>query len=125
MKTPLSRRIAWPRALSLVSMVLLSRSLATAATYPDTILSDHPVAYYRLEELSGATTAADSSGGGLDGTYMPDTAGTYPKLGEPGIDINSVLFNGGSDFGSVQIPYNIMLSPTNQDGLSGAPFSAE
>ncbi len=96
-----------------------------AATYPDTILADHPVAYYRLEELSGATTAADSSGNGLDATYMPNSAGTYPKLGLPGIDTNSVLFNGGTDFGSVNIPYNILLSPTNADGVTGAPFSAE
>src|SRR5689334_6403399 len=74
-----------------------------AATYPDTILSDHPVAYYRLEELPGATVAADSSSNGLDGTYVQNTAGTYPILGLPGIDTNSVQFNGGSDHGSVQI----------------------
>ena len=96
-----------------------------AATYPDTILSDHPVAYYRLEELPGASTAVDSSGSGFDATYVSNPAGTYPKLGLPGIDTNSVLFNGGSSPGSVSIPYNILLSPTNGDGVTGAPFSAE
>ena len=126
MKIPTRRIIVWPRALSFISAVVLLESVAAAATtYPDTILSDRPVAYYRLEELTGATIAADSSGNGLDATYVPNSAGTYPQLGLPGIDTNSILVNGGSDFGSVQIPYNILLSPTNNDGLSGAPFSAE
>jgi len=83
------------------------------------------VAYYRLEELPGATIAADSSGDGLDATYTFNSTGMYPQLGLPGIDTNSVLFNGGADFGSVSIPYNILLSPTTADGVTGAPFTAE
>jgi hypothetical protein len=107
------------------AFVLLSSKVAPAATYPDTILSDHPVAYFRLEELTGATIAADSSGNGLDGTYTPNSTSIYPQLGLPGIDTNSILVNGGTDFGWVRIPYNILLSPTNSDGVTGAPFSAE
>jgi concanavalin A-like lectin/glucanase superfamily protein len=107
------------------ALVLLSSKAAPATTYPSTILSDHPVAYYRLEELSGATTAVDSSANGLDATYMPNSTSVYPKLGLPGIDTNSILVNGGADFGWVRIPYNILLSPTNSDGVTGAPFSAE
>lgn len=118
--------IVWARVLCCLSAVVPPMAaFAATNTYPDTILSDHPVAYYRLEELSGATTAVDSSGNGFDATYMYDSTSTFPELGLPGIDTNSVLFNGGTDFGSVQIPYNILLSPTNSDGLTGAPFSAE
>jgi hypothetical protein len=127
MKKNMTREIiVFPRTLfCLFAIILLRAVAASAATYPDTILSDHPVAYYRLEELTGATTAVDSSGNGLDGSYVLNNAGTFPQLGLPGIDTNSVAFNGGTDPGSVRIPYNILLSPTNEDGLSGAPFSAE
>src|SRR5215471_19347150 len=101
------------RALCCLSIGVLLKPLAASAAYPDTILSDHPVAYYRLEELTGASTAADSSGNGLDATYVGNNAGTSPQLGLPGIDTNSVAFNGGTDPGSVRIPYDISLSPTN------------
>jgi hypothetical protein len=93
-----------------------------ATTYPDLILSDHPVVYYRLEETSGST-AADSSGHGFDGAIVNDATATFPKLGQPGIDTNSMLFSGGAD--NVTIPYDPLLSPTNGDGVTGAPFSAE
>lgn len=49
-----------------------------AGTYADAVAANNPVAYYRLGEPSG-TTAADSSGNGLNGTYL----GT-PVLGVPG-----------------------------------------
>jgi hypothetical protein len=94
------------------------------AAYPDLILSDHPVAYYRLEETSGSTML-DSSGNGFDASIVTDSSGIYPKLGLPGIDTNSILVNGGSDFSHISIPYDPLLSPTNGDGLTGAPFSAE
>ncbi len=117
---------AWTRTFPFLSaFVLLTPASAPGATYPDTIMADHPVAYYRLEELPGASAAADSSGNGFDATFVLDTTGTYPTLALPGIDTNSILCNGGSDFGSVNIPYNILLSPTNADGVTGAPFSAE
>ena len=115
----------WRRWLPCIYVFVLGSGSALAATYPGTILADHPVAYYRLEELPGATTAVDSSGNGFDATYVPNSTSTFPELGLPGIDTNSVLFNGGTDFGSVRIPYNILLSPTNRDGVTGAPFSAE
>ena len=40
----------------------------TSTAYSNTILSDNPLAYYRLGEASG-TTAADASGHGLPATY--------------------------------------------------------
>lgn len=96
-----------------------------AATYSDLILSDNPVAYYRLEELPGATTAIDSSPNGFDATYVPNSASTSPQLGLPGIETNSISFNGGPDFGSITIPFHQELSPVAGDGIHGAPFSVE
>lgn len=120
-----TKRTSLPEAvmLTLTGLAALGGYNARAA-YPDLILSDHPVAYYRLEETSGAT-AADSSGNGFDAVFSFNSTGTFPILGEPGIDTNSVLFNGGADFASVSIPYQPELSPTNSDGITGAPFSAE
>jgi YD repeat-containing protein len=54
------------------------RQLLTPA-YTATVLSDGPLAYWRLGE-SGGTTATDSSGNGLSGAY--DQPGV--TLGEPG-----------------------------------------
>src|SRR5258708_37627031 len=39
------------------------------ATYQSTILSDTPLAYWRLGESAGATQAVDSSGNGYTATY--------------------------------------------------------
>jgi hypothetical protein len=38
-------------------------------TYAQTVLADSPLAYWRLDEPAGATTALDSSGHGVNGTY--------------------------------------------------------
>ena len=35
------------------------------------------------------------SGNGFDASYVPDATSTYPQLGLPGIDTNSILLNGG------------------------------
>jgi len=125
MKLPAS---FWNRySLSLAAAASLLCPRANAADYPTTILGDKPVAYYRLEELPGATVAVDSSSNALNGTYNFNSTGS-PLLGLPGIDTNSISFSygsGASDFGYVSIPYNILLSPVNSDGLTGAPFSAE
>jgi hypothetical protein len=73
------------------ALVLSGVRTANAADYPSTILADHPIAYYRLEETSG-TTAVDSSASGLfPGTYV--TSGSYPLLGQPGIDTNSIALS--------------------------------
>lgn len=47
--------------------------------YSNEVLIDEPITYYRLEETSG-TTAADSSGNDLHGTYV-----NGPTLGETGL----------------------------------------
>ena len=97
------------------ALVLAGVRTANAADYPSTILADHPIAYYRLEETSG-TTAADSSASGLfPGTYIVN--GSYPLLGQPGIDTNSITLS-VADPSSVTAGY---YPEFNQQ----APFSFE
>jgi hypothetical protein len=43
---------------------------AGGPTYAQTVLADSPLAYWRLDEPAGATTALDSSGNGVNGTYV-------------------------------------------------------
>src|SRR5690349_4541762 len=82
---------------SAATSVLVSVVSAEAASYSSTILGDSPVAYYRLEELSSATTATDSSGNGFDAIYAYDldTNGVpdFPALGLPGIETNAIQFH--------------------------------
>src|SRR5438045_918091 len=113
-----------PMFMPLAAAFVLLSGLAVRADYPALILSNNPVAYYRLEETSGGT-AFDSSSNHFDGLYIPDSTSAWPHLGQPGITTNSVGFNGGADYATVVIPYHPELSPTNGDGVTGAPFSAE
>jgi hypothetical protein len=103
----------------------------SAADYPTTILNDHPVAYYRLEEPNGSATVADSSGNGNTGyvTYVTQIDGItiYPQLGLPGIDTNSALFatSTGIGQGNIDVPWTLAMNPTVPGGSNGAPFTAE
>jgi hypothetical protein len=45
-------------------------------SYETEILADSPVGYWRLGEASG-TTAADASGNGYTGTYLPNSGGAW------------------------------------------------
>src|SRR6202035_673965 len=69
-------------------------SAGSNPAYAATVLTDGPVAYYRLGD-TGGTLAADSSGGGKQGTYT----GTY-TLGQAGGLLNdsekSVYLNSGT-----------------------------
>src|SRR5580765_8415424 len=115
--------------LLLFSAVAMSAGSTAHAAYPDLILSNNPVAYYRLEEVSG-TTAVDASSNHFDALYIFDlyTNGVpdFPQLGLPGITTNSILFqvynaNAIRHYGYILIPYKPELSPTNSDGQHGAP----
>lgn len=48
-------------------------ALAPSVDYASEVLSDSPVAYWRLGEASGSTTAVDETGNGHDGTYQGPT----------------------------------------------------
>lgn len=47
----------------------------TFPTYPQAVLADGPVAYYRSDDAAGSATAADSSGAGNTGVYVSPTTG--------------------------------------------------
>src|SRR6202034_2005985 len=75
-------------------LVSIGAAEAVGTNYSAVILADGPVAYYQLQELPGATVAADSSSNALNGTYNFNDANS-PELGLPGIDTNSILFTYG------------------------------
>src|SRR6185369_4506977 len=103
-------KVQGPRLLAIAAAVAAFGSYQAGAAYPDLILSDHPVAYYRLEETSGST-ASDSSVSHLDGAYTFNGAATSPSLGQPGINTNSISFVGGADSGYVSIPWDPVFAP--------------
>ena len=79
------------------------------APYPLTVIADGPIAYWRFAESSGALTAADSSGNGVNGTY----SGTGVTFGvSPGAVVDAadkaITFDGAS--GYVSAPFNIPLN---------------
>src|ERR1017187_1342669 len=78
----------------LAAIALFGLPAANAASYPDTIKADNPVAYYRFEDPTNATTVIDSSASGANpGTIMPDFSGAWPQLGQPGVASNSIAFH--------------------------------
>jgi len=70
------------------ALVLSGVRTAGAVDYPSTILADHPIAYYRLEETSGTVAADSSASGAFPGNYI--VSGAFPFLGWSGIDTNSI-----------------------------------
>ena len=111
------------------ALAILGIRAASAADYPTTILSDQPSAYYRLEELPGSLYAVDSSTNGVNATYFENYAGTSPLLGQPGIDTNSIAFNGidptYSDYGFVDVPASTLITPLAPNNTDSGAFSAE
>ncbi len=103
--------------LILAAAGLASIPAAWAASYSSTVLADNPVGYWRLEELSGSTTAADSSASGL----FPGSYTGSPTFGLPGIETNSIRLPGPSTTSPVTIGYYAELNPTNGSGA----FSVE
>jgi hypothetical protein len=123
----LFRRLSASAAALVISMGAAQTASAQATNYPATVLSNNPVAYYQLQELPGATTAIDSTTNQLNANYVYDPSGGTPVLGFAGIDTNSIAFLGNlfDGYGAIDIPFNNLLSPTNSDGMTGAPFSIE
>jgi len=129
MKKPTMPKLFWlPIAAAIAFLSQFATSGATS--YSATILGDNPVAYYRLEELSG-TTNFDSTSNHFDGflTQITNQDGVgYPELGQPGISSNSVLFRKTDALsglqGKIDVPVNSTINPTT-DGTNGAAFTAE
>ena len=83
--------------MSMALLAVLSVSMVARAGYPETILADNPIGYWRLGEASGPQ-AADSSTNSFHGTY---TGGV--TLGQAGAVINptpdtAALFDGASGY---------------------------
>lgn len=76
----------------------LAAPAAASADYSGAVLADGPLVYYRLNEAAGATTAADSSANGVNGTYAGGTMGAPAPFAAAG---TSVYFDGS---GSVTAP---------------------
>jgi hypothetical protein len=110
--------------------------ILTATNYNQGVLSLAPFGYWRLNEISG-TTAADSSGNALDGTYQP--AVTLGVSGVPnppfaGFDgsnlaitldgqINSWVSLPALNLNSATATFTAWIYPTNtQTGSSGLVF---
>lgn len=74
--------------------MLMSAGKLSSKKYIDFVLSDNPVAFWKLDEITG-TVAADSSLNGLSGTYTGGyTLGATPPANAPG----AVLLNGSSGY---------------------------
>jgi len=73
--------------------------------YSAAVLTDGPVAYWRLGEASG-TTAADTGPNSLDGTYNNVTPGQTGAI--PGNADTAAAFNGTSSY--VEVPDNNLLT---------------
>jgi hypothetical protein len=109
-----------PAAAPMPPPDLATTDLATAlatndlghVSYSSVVLADSPIAYYRLDEPSGAM-AHDSSGHGLDGTW-----GALVTRGAPGLIAEdsdaAATFNGGtwSAASIVTVPTSPLLQPT-------------
>ena len=93
--------------------ILLTFVAPQANGYAAAVMSDGPIAFWRLAESSGPT-AVDSAGL-QDGIYN-STGVTYSASGPPGDPNSGVTFDGTA--GRVVVPYNEALNPAG-------PFSIE
>jgi Concanavalin A-like lectin/glucanases superfamily len=97
-------------------LVLAGVRTAVAADYSATILADHPLAYYRLEETSGTTAIDSSATGAFPGSYIG--SGSFPFLGWPAIETNGIAESAAQSPDYMSAGYYDAL---NQPG----PFSFE
>ncbi|MCW3063940.1 MAG: hypothetical protein JWN32_1112, partial [Solirubrobacterales bacterium] len=72
----------------------------TAASYAATVQRDHPMAYYRLDEASGARMASQA-GAGTDGAYVH--APTFGQLGALGSESDSAIALHGLDNATIPV----------------------
>ena len=103
---------AIPRAATLALAAILLAGAGNVSAdiletpYWEAVLADNPVAYWRFEETDG-TTAFDSSGNGLHGTYVGGVT-----LGIPGVlddePNQSIVLDGST--GYINVPPNSRLN---------------
>src|ERR671931_2353444 len=69
-RRPLMRSILRLAPAAAVACALAAPAGASADTYAGSVVADGPLAYYRLSEAGGATSAATATGTAT-GTYVP------------------------------------------------------
>jgi len=95
--------------LTLIGCMAWIQAEAAPISFNTEVVADAPLAYWRLGENPGETTAADATGNGLAGTYS--SAGV--TLGQPGLlgGDPAVLFD-GLGAGAVVVPHDAQLNVT-------------
>lgn len=94
------------------SQPIVLKFVSAPDDYAQTVMKDNPISYWRLDEATGATVAADSAGAN-DGAYKNSLA-----LGAS--SVITQITNAAVDFtgGYVEVPYTPALNPNG-------PFSLE
>ena len=99
------------------TLTVTARAVTVPITgYAKVVMADDPVAFWRLDEADGSTTAVDAAGS-FDGTYTPGN-GTLTFAAATGIPYETnqaVSVSGGAQ---VLIPWALELNPHG-------PFTAE
>lgn len=119
----MNTRLSLRNLLFLVSIVAVVwpvvLSAADASVYPDAVLADNPIAYWRLGEATGATTAADVLSAN-PGTYVGSVT-----LGQAGIAVGDGNTAARLSGGYVNIPDAPELNFDQGHPDYGEPFTLE
>lgn len=104
-------------ALALILATGVTR--AAPLDYSSTILADHPLAYWRLDETSGQALNLGSAGSALNGNYLSAAVRGQPGLLPNNPDKAFRATGNGADTSGVMIPASNLLKVYN------GPFSVE
>ena len=119
MKINKSMHLSFGICLHFVAVCCMTAS-AIAGNYANEVKTDNPTAYFRLEESAGSATVDDAMGTFIGNwVYDTDPSGNqvYPKLEQPGLDVNSAGFHPYTDSEGMlhksygEIPYDEALNP--------------
>jgi hypothetical protein len=127
---------AAPSGQASLTVIARTNSAAVSNTYSAVILADNPVAYWRLDESTGATNAVDDAGS-FDGVYSaPSGILTFgypsgiPHDTDTGIHVTNsaiVTIPYALELNPVTGPwsYEFWIQPTSLSGNFPAPISSE
>lgn len=90
-----------PLKQSLSPLAFAAAVAAGGTSYKATILADSPVAYWRMDEMSGPTLV-DVTGSGYNGTYHPSE--TFDESGAiAGDSDTAILFDGSTGYATTSV----------------------
>jgi len=99
------------------TLTVVSRAASVPITgYAKVVMADDPVAFWRLDETDGSTTAVDAAGG-FDGTYLPGDGSILYGV-DTGIPRETDKAVSVAGKAQIQIPWALELNPHG-------PFTAE